>query len=98
MGTQIEEQMMAVNYNSEFKMATGTKSGISGKVLKHALFKKQQEQLLTENFFRFQENLYSQSEMQTNLLLKFYPQQVQEHITKRKHHHTEKVFRGVQAP
>lgn len=47
---------------------------------------------------RFQERIYEDDEMQTNLLLNFYPDQVKTHIVKRKHHDTEKVFRGIEAP
>jgi len=36
--------------------------------------------------------------METNYLIEFYPEQVKNHIVKRKHHHTEKVFRGIEAP
>lgn len=36
--------------------------------------------------------------MQTNLLLDFYPSQIKTHIVKRRHHDTEKVFRGIEAP
>lgn len=97
-GVNLEDLMTQVNYNSEFKHTKGIKSGISGKVLSHPLLKKQQEQVLAENFMRFQESHYEEDEMQTNLLLNFYPEQVQTHIVKRKHHNTEKVFRGIVAP
>ena len=31
-------------------------------------------------------------------MLHYYPEQVKTHIVKRKHHDTEKVFRGIEAP
>jgi hypothetical protein len=81
-----------------FKHSQGEKSGISGKILSFALSEKQKKSILSENYHRFQDQLYEEREMQTNYLIDFYPKQVKHNIIKRKHHHTEKVFRGIEAP
>ena len=97
-GVQLEDHMSSLNYQSVFKHSEGGKSGLSGKILNYALSSKQQQSILTENYLRFQDTFYDERDMQTNMLIGFYPKQVEQNIIKRRHHHTEKVFRGVHAP
>lgn len=97
-GVQLEEHATTFNYQSVFKHHSGEVSGLSGKILGFALSLRQKESILTENYLRFQDQLFDEREMQTNYLLDFYPKQVQHHIVKRRHHNTEKVFRGIEAP
>ena len=68
---------------------------MSGKILNFGLSHKQQSSILTENYLRFQDSFYEEREMQTNMLLDFYPKAVEQNIIKRRHHHSEKVFRGI---